>query len=469
MIITPNNTPVTIGPAWPCCYQYPTTAPNITGNHTNVSFEEIKRRFYNSPKVGTFNLPAVKMFTDASNPNSIFNPQYFFCTVEEGNALFAEMLGYWTNEPFTIYCDRWFHSDSNGIGHNQEFYGFNAKRRDLVINGSNQIGIFDARWSGQPGPFQPGSGDQTIGISITLGAGEGGGQGGTGYSVRADFRKVIDKTLNTFSLSDFQGSYQNPITFWPVEQVQRQLIGDFSIATGPYGSPAVRGWLALEDELQMNFTAPTTADWDFDLPGFTVSNSNSMTVGQTTPGQDADEMDARLNVPSLTYTKTGTGIYKCDPVSTGIPNYDGWPAVMYYDCRVQTGSPIPGRPNTPETGGIFFNSPNLNYYNFGPSFYLKPYPIPLDGLKYNQIWVNDNIYTNGIITHPDAPIVFDNGINVGNWFLEANDGDYLFTGIKLSTPFKYISVPFQFFEHRINKSQAGSASVSGYMPPFQDY
>lgn len=465
MIITPNNTPITIGPAWPCCYQYPTTAPNITGNHTNVSFEEIKRRFYNSPKVGNFNLPAIKIFTDGI-AGSPWNPHYNFCTVAEGNALIDEMLGYWTNEPFTIYCDRWFHSDSNGVGNNQEFYGYNRKRKDLVRNGSNQIGIFEATWAGTVGSaFQPGNGNQTIGININLGAGDT----NFGYVIQVTFNKVIDKTLDTFVLSDFQGNYQEPITFQPQQYVERQIIGQFSIATGPYGSPAVSGWLALEDELEINFTAPTTADWDFDLPSFTVSNSGSMFVGQTTPGQDAAEMDARLNVPSLTYTKTGTGIYKCDPVSTSISNYDGWPAVMYYDCRAQTGSPMPGRPNNPEIGGIYFNSPNLNYYNFGNAFYLKPYPIPLPNLKFNQIWVNDNIYTNGIITHPDAPIVFDNGINVGNWFLEANDGDYLFTGIKLSTPFKYISVPFRFFEHRINKSQAGSASVSGYMPPFQDW
>ena len=514
MIITPNNTPVTIGPAWPCCYQYPTTAPNITGNHTNVSFEEIKRRFYNSIKTVEVTFPNITPYVgtyvngNPLGPNGIinnggigFNSWVLYFTDQEAYDLASQCCSIVSGMSMTLYGNTWFHSDDDGYGYGPfyphgtscEFFATNAKHSSFTLNGNTFKCIIRVYFVGNLGPETSTLGTEYQAQNIVCEVYIYDPQTLIGLGnpfLNLTFGKKCDKNLANFTVSDFSGNFGSSTRtsyasvafgneyFVSDTTIQRQLIGAISLNAyyddffkNLLGFKTLNSSLIANGPATVTATAPSTSDWDFSLSGFTVNNSQSMFIGQTTPGQNATEMDNRLSAPSLSYSRTGDGIYKCDPVSIGIANYDGWPVPMYYECRKYVS---PGFNTAADTGSIVFNSAYANQL-FGPSFYLKPYLIPLANLKVPSDYTTtyNNPYNNGIIAHPDAPVDVQPTQAFISWdadFLAiSSPGDYYYTGVKMSTPYKYISVPFRFFEHRINKSQAGSASISGYMPPFQDW
>ncbi len=481
MIITTNNNTITVGPAWPCCYEYPTQAPNITGNHENVSFEEIKRRFYNSPKSATFTIPNLKVYYDPDTQANAFNPNGQNVTAEQLESWSEALASLLSGETMTLYGNQWFHSDENGTGSYWEFFLINKKKVQVNVLGETIEGVLDAYVVGSVGPATF-SGQPAEMLELVINFGTLPTASGKGASISFTLTKFIDKTLSNFVIGDFNGNFgARTTTFtptyllnigpgWPNQYLTRQIVGEGGISSGLNQGVGAR--LQLDGNCNVTFTPVTTSDWDFDLNGFTIASSGQNQFGSiTTPGQDLDQINDLLNAPNLNYTATGTGIFKHDPVNIGIGNYPSWPQTMYYDCRKFV-PPTYSNPY-PDVGGVFFNSPNLNYYNFGPAFYLKPYLIPIEGIQIHAYQSNTSSdpYVNGLITHPDAPkvIVNDNTIIFNSFYEIAAPGDYYYTGVKMSTPYKYISVYFDFFQYRINRSQAGGAYIGGYMPPFQDW
>jgi len=496
MIITTNNNTITVGPAWPCCYEYPTQAPNITGNHENVSFEEIKRRFYNSIKTMSVTLPTITPYVGTYLNGNVLKPNGLLTNSQnhsdqEAYDLAAECCSIISGKTYTLYGNTWFHSDDNGYGfgpfyslwQSAEFFATNSLHDSFTLNGVEVKVIVNINFIGNLGPetttFNTEYQAQNLLILVFLYDPET----LTGFVnpfITLTFGKKCNKNLNTFTNSDFSGNY-GPSTkssyasisygneyFVSDTIIQREIIGSINLdayydsaMSGLIGFKTLFSSLIADDFASATATAPTTSDWNFDLNGLTIASSGQNQFQSiTTPGQDLNQINDLLNAPSLNYTATGAGIFKHDPSNIGIGNYPGWPETMYYDCRKF----VPATVNSLlDLGGIFFNSPSLNYYNSGAAFYLKPYLILMENLS------DSYPYNNGILTHPDAPIS-NNFPMFANAFLYASQpGDYLFTGVKMSTPYKYISVYFDFFQYRINRSQAGGAYIGGYMPPFQDW
>jgi hypothetical protein len=481
MIITTNNNTITVGPAWPCCYEYSTQAPNITGNHENVSFEEIKRRFYNSPKSATFTIPNLKVYYDPDTQANAFNPNGQNVTAEVLESWSEALANLLSGETMTLYGNQWFHSDENGTGYYGEFFLRNKKKIEVNVLGETIEGILDGTVIGSVGPGTLLMGQTAEMLELFVNFRTLTTASGKSASLSFAITKFIDKTLSNFVIGDFNGNFGPRTTpwtptyllysgpSWPNQYLTRQIVGEGGLSESSYRGVGAR--LQLDGNCNVTFAPVTTSDWDFDLNGFTIASSGQNQFGSiTTPGQDLDQINDLLNAPNLNYTATGTGIFKHDPVNIGIGNYPGWPSTMYYDCRKL----VPPTYDKPlDVGGVFFNSPNLNYYNFGPAFYLKPYLIPIEGITSYAYQSNTSAdpYINGIITHPDAPkVIVDIYTSISNWFDENSaPGDYYYTGVKMSTPSKYINVYFRFFEYRINRSQAGGAYITGYMPPFQDW
>jgi len=93
MIITTNNNTITVGPAWPCCYEYPTANANYN-SYNNVSVSEIKRRFYNSIKKAEVTVGSISY------------------TVNFGNAnLIADIASIFNNLSINLFGQDWFHAD----------------------------------------------------------------------------------------------------------------------------------------------------------------------------------------------------------------------------------------------------------------------------------------------------------------------------------------------------------------------
>ena len=194
MIITPNNTPVTIGPAWPCCYQYPAVNIGLLGTPNNnfyngynngVTIAEIKRRFYNSIKSAAVSVGSISY------------------TVNFGNAsLIADIAAIFNNLTINIFGNDWFYQDTTiGYPFEGRFYARNWKKVACSFNGSSTFATIVCQHSQCT--------NQSLDFWIFMPSSILPNSSGTPVAHFTIYKNNPARDINTFSIDGFSGDFTN--------------------------------------------------------------------------------------------------------------------------------------------------------------------------------------------------------------------------------------------------------------------